>query len=660
MDKNAQWITNRLMCNLSVFNVFHKEVKNEKKMYDGKLINVHVLFRNKFYIDSLDKAIISISADDYYKLYINGTFICSGPAPGYPWHYYYNEIDITKYVHNGENTIAVHTYYQGLINRVWVSGDNRHGMICSIASGGKCVLNSDESFKCRIHTGFGIKRICVRHHDTLFCESIDLSAPENGFEQPDYNDSDWEFCRINSHADYSLVKQQTKTLDYYKIKPKKITKTDDGWLIDVGQEIVGYLSIHAKGKKGEVVYVRYAEEMCDDGNIMYDTRCGCHYEDKWILSGNDDKLTAFDYKGFRYAQIICGKGVTGKNDIFVQVRHYPFKAALSCPIENSDIQKIWKLCENTVKYGTQECFIDCPTREKGQYLGDVCISAVAQAILTGNCDMLKKSLVDFAQTNIICKGLMAVAPSSFMQEIADYSLIFPMAILWYYNLSHDAELLKKLMPVLDGLTEYFKQYERSDGLIQNVYDKWNLVDWPENLRDGYDFVLSKPVSDGVHNVINAFYIGMLKCVNKIKLILSQRTIDISKYEKSYVNTFFDSKSGLFTDCPHTKHTSMHANILPLLFNIGINDKIKNNIVRLTKNKGIAKCGTYFSFFVLQALKNSGERELVLNLILDKKAWLNMLSEGATTTFEAWGKSQKKNCSLFHPWSCCPILILYDM
>ena len=50
MDKNAQWITNRLMCNLSVFNVFHKEVKNEKKMYDGKLINVHVLFRNKFYI----------------------------------------------------------------------------------------------------------------------------------------------------------------------------------------------------------------------------------------------------------------------------------------------------------------------------------------------------------------------------------------------------------------------------------------------------------------------------------------------------------------------------------------------------------------------------------------------------------------------------------
>ena len=660
MDRNAEWITNRLMYDLPVFDVFHKEILNSEKTYDGKLTNLHVLFRNKFYIDATDKTIISISADDYYKLYINGIFVCSGPAPGYPWHYYYNEVDITQYIHSGENTIAVHTYYHGLINRVWVSGDNRHGMICSITSNGKSVLCSDESFKCRIHSGFGEQGISVRRHDTLFCEQIDLNAPETGFEQPDFDDSNWESCRKKTNADYKLVKQQTKTLEYYKVKPKKITKTEDGWLIDIGQEIVGYLNVHAKGKKGEVVYIRYAEEMCDNGSLMYDTRCGCHYEDKWILSGNNDSLTAFDYKGFRYAQIICGQGVTEKSEIFAQVRHYPFKTALTCTVDNSDIQKIWKLCENTLKYGTQECFIDCPTREKGQYLGDVCISAVAQAILTGSCDMLKKSLVDFAQSHIICPGLMAVAPCSFMQEIADYSLIYPMALLWYYKLSHDTVLLKELMPVLDGLSAYFKRYEREDGLIQNVYDKWNLVDWPENLRDGYDFMLSKPVSDGVHNVINAFYIGMLKCINEIKQILSGQTVNISEYESAYINTFFNSSAGLFTDSPHTEHTSLHGNILPLLFNIGINENVKNNIVTLAENKGITKCGTYFSFFVLQALKNSGEKELVLKLMRDKGAWLNMLSEGATTTFEAWGKAQKKNCSLFHPWSCCPILILYDM
>lgn len=76
-----------------------------------------------------EKAVIYISADDYYKLYINGKFVASGPAPSYYNSYNYNKIDVSDFLINGENTIAVHTYYQGLINRVWVSGDNCHGLI---------------------------------------------------------------------------------------------------------------------------------------------------------------------------------------------------------------------------------------------------------------------------------------------------------------------------------------------------------------------------------------------------------------------------------------------------------------------------------------------------------------------------------------------------
>ena len=35
---------------------------------------------------------------------------------------------------------------------------------------------------------------------------------------------------------------------------------------------------------------------------------------------------------------------------------------------------------------------------------------------------------------------------------------------------------------------------------------------------------------------------------------------------------------------------------------------------------------------------------------------NMINEGATTTFEAWGVDQKWNTSLFHPWAACPVII----
>ena len=61
-------------------------------------------------------------SDDYYKLYINGQ-LSSRTTTAYAFRYFCNKIDV-KYLHEGENTIAIHTYYQGLINRVWVSGDN--------------------------------------------------------------------------------------------------------------------------------------------------------------------------------------------------------------------------------------------------------------------------------------------------------------------------------------------------------------------------------------------------------------------------------------------------------------------------------------------------------------------------------------------------------
>ena len=37
----------------------------------------------------------------------------------------------------------------------------------------------------------------------------------------------------------------------------------------------------------------------------------------------------------------------------------------------------------------------------------------------------------------------------------------------------------------------------------------------------------------------------------------------------------------------------------------------------------------------------------------------MLSEGATTLFEAWGKEQKWNTSLCHPWACAPLPVLVE-
>ena len=46
-------------------------------------------------------------------------------------------------------------------------------------------------------------------------------------------------------------------------------------------------------------------------------------------------------------------------------------------------------------------------------------------------------------------------------------------------------------------------------------------------------------------------------------------------------------------------------------------------------------------------------------ILDENAWLRMIREGATTTFEGWGKDKKWNTSLFHLTLSYAVVFLTD-
>ena len=115
-------------------------------------------------------------------MYINGQYVTQGPAPGYPWHYYYNRVDVRKYLQPGRNVIAVHTYYQGLINRVWVSGDGRHGLIFDLVCDGEVFVKSDTSVRCRDHSGY--RSLGTTGYQTQFLECYDSRAEETDFAAP--------------------------------------------------------------------------------------------------------------------------------------------------------------------------------------------------------------------------------------------------------------------------------------------------------------------------------------------------------------------------------------------------------------------------------------------------------------------------------------------
>ncbi len=320
---------------------------------------------------------------------------------------------------------------------------------------------------------------------------------------------------------------------------------------------------------------------------------------------------------------------------------------------------IFDICRRGVQLGAQEAFLDCPSREKGQYLGDGTITAHAHLLLTGDARMYKKMLLDFAASARVCPGLMAVAPGNEMQEIADYSCQYPEQIMTYYELTGDIDTVRQLMPVVDALEDYFDRFRTDGGLIENVTEKWNLVDWPANLRDGYDFELSQPIGPGKHNVINAFYYGLKKDADRMRALLALPPRNEAEAVRRAFIAAFRKEDGLFRDAVGSEHTALHSVVLPLYYGITEAEDMAP-AVALIRERGLC-CGVYMACFVLKALVRNGEYDLMNALLLseDEHSWGNMLREGATSCWEAWGKDQKWNTSLCHPWASAPIILLME-
>ena len=660
----TQWITTEKFLNAKPIDVFRKEQdldrEQEIKAASNGIKNYHVLMRSECQINSMGeakKAILNISADDYYKLYINGEFVTQGPAPAYPTKYYYNKIDVSKFLKVGENDIAVHLYYQGLINRVWNSGDNRCAMTAALEIGEEAIALDWYYLENDAFSGDTVG------YETSFLENFDSNKWDEEWTTADYKSLGYKKCVEAKWADYRLVEQPTKQLAIYRIKPEVMTKSTEGnrIYVDFGKEITGGLWIKAKGIKNDKIIIHCGEELEADGGVRYDMRCNCKYEESWTLRDGISIYENYDYKAFRYVEILLPEDAEIL-ELEAEVRHYPFDDNYAnYHGDDEGLRKIFDLCKHTIKIGTQENYVDCPTREKGQYLGDSIITAKCHALLTGSVDMLRKCIDQFAQSTAVCKGMMAVAPGALMQEIGDFSLLWSELLLTDFKLTKDKEFLREYYPVALGIIEHFSMSEGENGLLIQVKDKWNLVDWPENLRDDYDFELSRPVvARGYHNVINALYIGAMINLGKIEETLNiEKTYDVTSRVAEFNKLFFREEPGVYADSENSNHCALHSNVYPYYFGLAAEDKM-DELGDFILGKGLC-CGTFLSYFVLEALVQNGRKNDAISLILNdsEHGWKNMLREGATTTYEAWGKDQKWNTSLCHPWSCGPIAVLLE-
>ena len=294
MNFHSEWITTHEFAPLLPINIFHKE-HDEIVIPESPIKNNHVHFRKKIFIGAHKQVTINISADDYYKLYINGVFVAQGPASAYAASYNYNHLDITSYLQEGENIIAVHVYYHGEITRAYDSGDNRQGMIADLFIDGVYHIAKEYS------------GVLTGPHKTQYLENIDFRKKEYGWKNLNFPEEEYQAAIENRKDDHIFTDEPAKCVSVYYLPPQKVIPIGKGqWFIDFGTELTGQFYMKMKGLPGQSVRILCGEELLDGSpyDVRYEMRCNTNYDETCILSGQEDEFEFFDYKAFRFVNII--------------------------------------------------------------------------------------------------------------------------------------------------------------------------------------------------------------------------------------------------------------------------------------------------------------------------------------------------------------------
>ncbi len=206
-----------------------------------------------------------------------------------------------------------------------------------------------------------------------------------------------------------------------------------------------------------------------------------------------------------------------------------------------------------------------------------------------------------------------------------FSLQWPLLLDDYYRFTGDETLIRSYLPVfLKRQFHYFRKLESERGLLDASDAREFLVNWPEGLREGFDYELA---SQGENAVVNAFYCASLDASVRLMESMGYEVASMRDHADTARHAFrtalLDESTGLFKDAPDSSGFSIHTNAIALSFGLVEEKNIPAvldfvSMVRLN-------CHSFLKPYVVEACFQGGNTAL-------GSALAKELSESLDTTF----------------------------
>ncbi|MFW5961593.1 MAG: family 78 glycoside hydrolase catalytic domain [bacterium] len=636
------------------------------------------LFRKEFKTDKdLKEAKVYVSGLGYYELQINGKKIGDEVLnPGqtdYNKTILYSATNVSDIINKGRNVIGV-ILGNGRFSPQKEGGhssrkfNNRPVLILQLnliyQDGSKEIICSDQSWK----TTAGP----IKANDIYDGETYDARLEKFGWNQIDYDDSDWkkvkvisdfltEEAELISQAVYPPIKVN-KTL-----QPKKINSPEPGvFILDFGQNFTGWIKIKGRGDRGEKLKIRYAEMLNEDGSLNTIPNRSAEAEDVYIFKGSGEEVyePRFTYHGFRYVEITGYPGTPNLDDIEGKFVHTNVNSTGSFYCSNQLINKIhenilWGQKSNLMSIPT-----DCSQRdERMGWLGDAQLVTEEAAFNFEMAGFFRKYLKDIRDSQKEDGSIPDVVPTYWVLYPADPAwgtacIVMPWYAYLHYNdkriLEENYEMMKKYLDYHDQISD--------NGILKNgKYGDWcppwhvNSVDTSLELVSTWYFY-----HDTLHLMKIAGILGyeedkkMYKeRTENLKEIFNKEFFEEGSYEFKQDEWYYNSMipegiegEELEKRKRRMKNTfaveSQTSNVLPLYLNMvpeGAKAEVIDTLMHDIKvihnnhlNTGIV--GTRYMFDVLS---ENGYDEVAYKLVTQTTypSWGYMIKEGATTLWERW-------------------------
>lgn len=350
-------------------------------------------FRKKFTAEKTETVEIIIGATGFYRLFLNGKDITKGFLAPYISNpddiVYYDRYDVSGLINEGENIIAV-LLGNGLQNNpggaIWdfdkapwrgaPSFALRLNMTDS--DGNTTAIESDKSFK-----------VCdspILFDDYRCGEYYDARLEISDFHTANFDDSDFKNA-VNTSAPRG--EKRLCTADpvriYGELKPVSVTRAENGWLYDFGENNTGVCRLSVNAKAGQKITLRYGEWL-KDGKLCLDNIRFAQQSDlqkdfvqksEYICKdGNQTHTPSFIYNGFRY---VLAEGITEEQANANLLTYLKISSLPDCAGEFTCSDEIInKIQEATVRSDISNFNYfptDCPQREKNGWTADASLSA---------------------------------------------------------------------------------------------------------------------------------------------------------------------------------------------------------------------------------------------------------------------------------------------